>query len=120
MVLPDQGRYRAVQVRQPVVGLLEPRNHIQPGHEVLVELGAGFAGCDLAAQLALAREREFLRRHDTGIRYRLFAQALERQRIAARVVAERKNGIGQAAFLGRALAHRFRAFLGRQDLGIAP
>jgi len=119
VVLARQGLDGAVQVGQPVVGLLEPRNDAEAGHEVLVELGAGFAGGDLAAELALARERQLLRHHDAGVRVRLLAQALEGQRVAARVVAQRQGGIGQAAGLGRALAQRFIAFLSRQDFGIA-
>ena len=58
---------RDIGMMQLVIGLGEPRDHVQPGGPILLEAGIGLFGRNLAAQLPFSGERHLLRDHDPRI-----------------------------------------------------
>ena len=107
-----------VGVVQFVVGLLQAGADIEADGEVLLVLGGGFFGRDLAAQLALAREGQFLGDHDSGVAGDVAAESRPRVGRAVGRVPERDHGVGQAVFLAGTLACRLVLLLRREHLAV--
>ena len=69
---------RHIGVVQLVIGHLDSRHHAQAHREVLLEFRFGFLFGDLAAELALARKRYFLRDREAHIAGGVAAQPATR------------------------------------------
>ena len=91
---------------------------IEAHREILLVLRGGFFGRDLAAQLALAREGQFLGDHDAGVARDVASEARPRVGRAVGRVPHRDHGVGQAAFLAGTLPRRLILLLRREHLAV--
>ena len=91
---------------------------VEADGQILLVLGGGLLGGDLAAQLALAREGQFLGDHDAGVAGDVASQSRPRLGRAVRRVPQRHHGIGQAAFLAGTLPRRLVLLLRREHLAV--